>query len=286
MRPRLRLSRVATTLAAVVAVCSAPPAVAQSSDASVKELVEIVNATRRYVSDYEEKLTLIVADENYVQRELNPGESSPRFPSRLMKSEMFFAFTPSTNEWLAVRNVKSVDGKAVSAGPDVNKLLSTMPAKQAATIVKAFNSRYNLGRIVRNYNEPTLSLLLFDVNWREDLEFQLKRVDEDKGIRLATIAFRERAEPTLIVDLDQHPVRSSGEVTVEVATGRVRKILLQSPIDNVISALETTYGYDKKLDTWVPMDFAERYVANGDEEVVCRATYSNFRRFEVHGGIK
>src|SRR5262249_29654852 len=156
-------------------------------------------------------------------------------PPRSIKSEMFFAFTPTTNEWLAVRDIKSVDGAPVKQEPNVQSLLESMPAKVAASMVKLRNSQYNVGNIVRNYNEPTLSLLLFDVKWREDLEFQLERIGEDKGVSLATIAFRERAQPTLIVDLTGQPVLSSGEVTVEATTGRVRRIVFKSPIDNVVS---------------------------------------------------
>lgn len=285
MTPPLRLPCVAATLAVVAAVSAQRVAGAPRQG---PRLDEIVNATRRYVSDYENKLTLIVADESSVQRVLVPGESSARFPSRLLTSEMFFAFTPTTNEWLAVRDVKSVDGTPVSHGPDVAALLATLPAKEAATAVKSYNSRYNLGDVIRNYNEPTLSLLIFDVKWREDLEFQLKGVEDDRGVQLATIAFRERGEPTLIVDLDRRSVRSSGEATVEVATGRIRKIILTSPVDEVVSRLETTYAHDRKLDLWLPTEFVERYTVNrtAEEEIVCRATYSNFRRFEVHGGIK
>ena len=279
---RRRLSCVVAALA-LAAASPRPTATAQA--ATAPGLEDIVNATRRYVSEYENKLTLIVADESYVQRAI---EFSARqgTPAHLLKSEMFFAFTPTTNEWLAVRDIKSVDGQSVKKGPDVGSLLASMPAKVAASIVKSYNSRYNVGYIVRNYNEPTLSLLLFDVNWHENLEFRLEHLDDDQGVSLATIAFRERSEPTLIVDLTGQPVLSSGEVTVETATGRVRRIVFRSPIDNVLSELETTYVLDKKLDTWVPATFVEHYISAGDEEVVCRATYANFRRFEVHGGIK
>jgi hypothetical protein len=271
---------------AALAALAAPVCLSASTRSTqAPGLDDIVNAVRRFVSAYEDKLTLIVSDESYVQHAIEFGARSASSPV-LMKSEMFFAFTPKTKEWLAVRDIKSVNGQAVKKGPDVGSLLSTMPAKVAASVVKLYNSRYNVGYIVRNYNEPTLSLLLFDVNWHEDLEFRLEHIDDDHGVAVATIAFRERSAPTLIVDLSQQPVLSSGEAVVETETGRVRKILFKSPIDNVVSELETTYALDRKLGAWVPETFVEHYVSAGGEEVVCRATYSNFRRFEVHGGIK
>jgi hypothetical protein len=249
-------------------------------------LDDIVAALHHYVHDYEDKLTLIVADESYLQRVYNNASKLPTQPTRQTESEVFFAFAPTSKQWLAVRDVKSVDGQAVPNRPDVASMLASAPAKEVASTLKAYSSRYNLGNIYRNFNEPTLSLELFDTVHHEDLAFELKGLDAGSGVSLARLGFRERGVPTLIVDLDKHPVRSSGEVTVETATGRVRKIALKSPIDDVVSDLETTYGHDVKLDFWVPVEFLEHYTKDADEEIVCRATYTNFRRFEVHGGIK
>jgi hypothetical protein len=279
-RPRPSLSVLLVVLAAGPGVLAGRPWQA------TPRLDDIVTALQHYVHDYEDKLTLIVADESYLQRIYSPASKLPTRPTRQTKSEVFFAFTPTSKQWLAVRDVESVDGQPVPSRPDVASMLTSVPAKEVASTLKAYNARYNLGNIYRNFNEPTLSLELFDTVHPEDLAFDLKRLDAASGVSLATLGFRERGVPTLIVDLDQHPVQSSGEVTVETATGRVRKIVLKSPIDDVISDLETTYGHDVKLDFWVPVEFLEHYTKDADEEIVCRATYTNFRRFEVHGGIK
>jgi hypothetical protein len=279
-RPRPSLSVLLVVLAAGPGVLAGRPWQA------TPRLDDIVTALHHYVHDYEDKLTLIVADESYLQRIYSPASKLPTRPTRQTKSEVFFAFTPTSKQWLAVRDVESVDGQPVPSRPDVASMLTSVPAKEVASTLKAYNARYNLGNIYRNFNEPTLSLELFDTVHPEDLAFDLKRLDAASGVSLATLGFRERGVPTLIVDLDQHPVQSSGEVTVETATGRVRKIVLKSPIDDVISDLETTYGHDVKLDFWVPVEFLEHYTKDADEEIVCRATYTNFRRFEVHGGIK
>src|ERR1700683_2858216 len=260
-----------------------PSALAGAPRQAAPRLDDIVAALHHYVHDYEDTLTLIVADESYLQRVYSPAAKVPVRATRQTTSEVFFAFTPTSKEWLAVRDVESVDGQAVTNRPDVASLLASTPAKEVASTLKTYNSRYNVGGVYRNFNEPTLSLELFDLVHHENLAFELKRLDAGSGVLLATLGFRERGAPPLIVDLDQHPVQSSGEVTVETATGRVRKILLKSPIDEVISELETTYRHDPKLDLWLPVEFVEHYTAAGvDEEIVCRATYTNFRRFEVH----
>jgi hypothetical protein len=274
-------------LLVLLAVLTAGPGVlAGAPRQAPPRLDDIVAALHRYVQDYEDKLTLIVADENYLQREYNHGTGLQVWAARQIKSEVFFAFTPTSKQWLAVRDVESVDGKSVPNRPDVASMLASTTAKEVASTLKTYNSRYNLGNVYRNFNEPTLSLELFDTVHLEDLAFELKRLDAESGVSLATLGFRERGAPTLIADLDQRPVQSSGEVTVETATGRVRKIHLKSPFDDALSELETTYGHDVKLDFWVPVEFVEHYTAAPDTEIVCRAAYTNFRRFEVHGGIK
>ena len=279
-RPRLGLAVLLAVLAA------GPGALAGAPRQAAPRLDDIVAALHHYVQDYEDKLTLIVADESYQQRVYNQASGLPLRATRQTKSEVFFAFTPTSKQWLAVRDVESVDGQAVPNRPDVASMLASTPAKEVASTLKTYNSRYNVGSVYRNFNEPTLSLELFDTVHHEDLAFELKRLDAGSRVSLATLGFRERGAPTLIVDLDQRPVESSGEVTVETATGRVRKIVLKSPFDNVVSELETTYGHDVKLDFWVPVEFVEHYTAAADQVIACRATYTNFRRFEVHGGIK
>jgi hypothetical protein len=267
-------------------LAAGPGVLAAAPRQATPRLDDIVAALHHYVNAYEDKLTLIVADESYLQTIYYPASRLPIRATRQTKSEVFFAFTPTSKQWLAVRDVESVDGQAVPDRPDVAAMLASAPAKDVASTLKTYNSRYNLGRIYRNFNEPTLSLELFDAVHHEDLAFELKRLDAGSGVSLATLGFREHGAPTLIVDLDQHPVQSSGEVTVETATGRVRKIVLKAPSDDLVSELETTYGHDVKLDVWVPVEFVEHYTAGADQETVCRATYTNFRRFEVHGGIK
>jgi hypothetical protein len=263
-----------------------PSLLAGAPRQATPQLDDIVAALRDYVHDYEDKLTLIVAEESYLQSAYNLASRRPMGPPRQTKSEVFFAFTPTSKQWLAVRDVESVDGHAVPNRPDVASMLARAPAKEVASTLKTYNARYNLGSIYRNFNEPTLSLELFDTAHYEDLAFELKRLDAGSGVSLATLGFRERGALTLIFDRDQHPVQSSGEVTVETATGCVRRIVLKAPSDDVISELETTYGHDAKLDLWLPVEFVEHYTAHPDQEIVCRATYTNFRRFEVHGGIK
>ena len=242
----------------------------------------------RYVHDYEEKLTMVIADEAYSQQMHHPGALALGLPvARRMESEMFFAFLPATHEWMAVRDVARVDGQPVADRPDLKTLLETLPASRVERALKAANSRFNLGTPVRNFNEPTLSLLVFEATWVKNFVFDVKRVEHVGDAVLVTLSFHEHSPLSLIVDLDGSATRSNGEVTAEAGTGRIHRAVITTQFDTLSAMLTTTYAPDAKLGMWVPSEFSEAYSTPlQGEDVSCEAKYVNYRRFEVHGGIK
>ena len=192
---------------------------------------------------------------------------------------------------MAIRDVIEVDRKSVPDRPDLKLALETLPAAQVAGTYKAANSRFNIGRTVRNFNEPILSLLVLDARHLPNFSFERKRVERRGGGTLVTLAFTEKGTPTLIRDLQLRPVFSKGELTVEASTGRVSRAYLQVTIGGVTIELTTTYGNDERLGLWVPTQFQERYEegvlwpgkaqgrlerATTYEEIVCEARYANF----------
>jgi hypothetical protein len=202
---------------------------------------------------------------------------------------------------MAIRDVIAVDRRPVVSRPDLREALRTLPAAEVASTFKTYNSRFNLGRVVRNFNEPTLSLLVLDSGHRGRFSFKSTRIDRWSDPKLVTLTFEETTPPTLISDLTQGPVFSKGEFVVEVGTGRIRRALLKLTIGGVRMELLTVYSPEKRLGMWVPTQFRERYedgVAVGDakrrlldararyEEIVCEARYTNFRRFEVIVRVK
>src|SRR5215208_248849 len=121
---------------------------------------EIEQRTASYVADYQRQLTAIVADEHYMQEvrgQIPEDTEAPK--ARTLRGEVFFLFAAAEREWMAIRDVREVDGAALEAGTDVRETLRTLPAGRVADRMKAYNARYNIGRITRNINEPTLALL-------------------------------------------------------------------------------------------------------------------------------
>jgi hypothetical protein len=277
-----------------VAVSQAPPFT--SPDTSTAAVVEAAVA---YITEYEQQLTAVVATEISTQQILRQAPvvvGAPR--SRTLKSEIFFMFSPAEHEWMAVRDVGDVDGRPVENPPDLKTALSSLPLAQVAFTLKRYSSRFNIGRIVRNFGEPTLSLLVLDSNHRANFLFDRTRVERKSDAVLVTLTFHEIGLPTLIRDLLGNRVLSEGVLVVEAGSGRVRQAVLRARMGSVQAELTTTYARDARLGLWVPAVFRESYedglpvgVTTSPstaqyESMLCEAKYTNFRRFEAYGRIK
>jgi hypothetical protein len=256
----------------------------------------VVAAAAAYVAEYQRQLTFVVAEESYRQQIALQTPRDPKMPRvRTTRSEVFFLAAPDHGEWMTIRDVLAVDGSAVTDRPDLREALRTLPAREVAATFKDYNSRFNIGRVYRNFNEPTLSLLVLDEQHRSRFSFDRRRVARDGEAVLVTVAFRERESPTLIFDKRRGRVLSRGELVIDAASGRVHRAVLTAEIQNLRIALTTEYAPEDRLEMWVPAIFREEYEygnarssARGmeAEHVVCEATYSNFRRFETSARIK
>jgi hypothetical protein len=264
---------------------------AQTSTAAV------VKAATAYVADYQRRLTSILADESYVQDVIRQIPLDPNAQrTRRIVSEVFFMFTPGTHDWMAIRDVIAIDDRPVENRPDIKQELETFSSRGVAAALKAQNSRFNIGRILRNFSEPTLSLLVFDATHRGRFSFKRKRVHTEDGVVLMTLAFAEKESPTLIADPRRGRIFSTGEVTVEAGTGRVRHAVLRARSDEIVVELTTEYSPDDRLNMWVPSVFRESYERGASpkglesddeyEHIVCEARYRNFRRFQTSARIK
>jgi hypothetical protein len=255
-----------------------------------------------YVDDYQKQLAAIVADEVYVQeiRAQDPADDgAPR--SRTLRGEVFFLFAAAEREWMAIRDVKEVDGVPLTGTTDVRATLRTLPAGQVADRMKSYNARYNIGRITRDINEPTLALLVLDATHRDRFKFKADRPRQVGDRRLVPLSFKERERPTLIRTPAGKPIYTSGELMVEPETGRIWHSTLNASVDAIKVQLITEYSFDQRLGLLLPTVFRERYeqgslatarssgrpVATAEREVVvAEGRYSNFRRFEVLSRVR
>jgi hypothetical protein len=270
---------VLSTLAAAVA--AAPQSSTAKLDNSAKALAARAAA---YVADYQTKFAFLVAEENYTQAVWRRDQLMKR---RAMKGELFLTFLRTDREWIAVHDVAEVDGQPVPDRENLQSLLQSADVVAVGMRIANRNAAFNIGSVSRNFNEPTLALLVLEAKRIAHFKFDRRDFVNLGGVDLATLAFTEQDGPTIV--RGSAPVYSRGEIVIETATGRVRRSVITFRETAVTATLTTDYGPEDRLGLWVPRTFTERYELverNLRETTSCEATYANYRRFEVTGRIK
>ena len=283
MRPAAALG-VAAACALVVA--AAP--VATQEELSKRALVEKATA---YVATYEQQLTSVVADEEYTQELVEQMPVEPDMPrARRLRSEVFFVFEPVDRQWMAIRDTMLVEGRPVPDRQSVRLAFESMPPSEVRRRFSQMNSQWNLGRTGRNFNEPTLALLVFDREHTSRFTYDRRALVRSPEGTLATLEFRERERPTLIYDVMLGAAFSRGEIVLDPG-GTIRRTSFRVTMKDVRVELITEYSLNDALQMWVPSRFQERYErgrkgSNEFEVVTCEARYTNYRRYQVSTRIK
>ncbi len=274
------------SIAVVLVALLAGPALvsAQKPDLSTKALVA---SAATYVADYQEQFKFLLADEAYVQTTFTAGGELKR--RRQMTGELFLTYLPGDGEWIAVHDIAEVDGVTVRDREDLRLLLQKGDVRGVAARIAARNAQFNIGRLGRNFNEPTLPLLLLGPKRVRGVDFERRKVVGALDRTLVGLGFTERDRPTLVRTALGRPLYAKGTLTVDAATGRIERTELEIKDAGVYSRLTTEYAPDEKLRLWVPTVFQERYEDSRErdrEVVLCEARYSNYRRFDVTAKIK
>jgi len=278
--------RVSAAGSAIAAACLVP-LLAQSPPAPLDTSTKgLVATARKYVDEYEKNFAFIVADEWYQQ--VQRDQDGRIQLERVLKSEVFLTFLQADGEWIAVRDVIEVDGRTVTNRDRLRDLLAKGGQfRGVAKQVIDSNARYNIGSVSRNFNEPTLPLLLFESRRAASVEFDRKKVSREGPLTLATLSFSERDSDT-IVGGPGGPAPAKGTFVIDAASGTVRETTFEIKHSDIRASLKTQYVRDPKLDLWLPATFSERYERTKDarEVIECEAKYSNYRRFETAWKIK
>jgi hypothetical protein len=271
-------------LAGVTVAGQSAPALSKPPNTSPKAVAALAS---RYLEEYTAKLALAVAEETYIQETY--ASANVRTGSRLLKGEIYITFLPKDRIWMAVHDVFEVDGEPV---PDRKSVVDTVLRGNLTTVaadIARQNSRYNLGRITRTFNEPTLALLVVDKSHVNNFEFKSQSVETSGAVTLVTLSFIEKRRPTIVSSTSHAPIYSRGEMVVDAATGHVRATRLMLKDGHVTAEVATTYMLEPKLKLWVPSVYTERYEGEpeGLKEInTGRAVYTNYRQHESFGRIR
>ena len=252
-------------------------------DTSAKATIRAASA---YVDDYNTKMQYVLADELATQRVAGRGAGDVW--TRTTKADLFVTFLPAESVWIAVRDVREVDGTPVNDPDNIRMLMNRAPLARLGSVIAEKNSRFNIGNISRTFNEPTLALLILTAKHRDRFRFDRVSASSDASPRV-TISFKEEDRPTLITARNGAPVFTSGAFLIDAVTGRVEFTRLEVKMGPVTGKVETTYSEDPKLKLWVPSVMRETYKqsARGYEETIgVESTYTNYRKFETSVIIK
>jgi hypothetical protein len=235
------------------------------------------------VTGYVRDLSSIVAEERYEQATYRGTRTDK---TRVLRSDFLLLKAQNGDGWTPFRDVFEVDGKPVRDREErLKKLFLEKPetALQEALRIKEESVRYLLGdgNTKSNVNWPTLALefLLPSNQWR----FDMRRSGEDtvEGIRAWRIDYNETAIPTLILTYDRLNVPARGSFWVDPASGRVLKTTLQTGGRALEMTITVVYRPSETLELLVPSEMREEFSSRVSVFLDGKATYSNFRRFQV-----
>jgi hypothetical protein len=248
-----------------------------------------------YLTDYEAKLSELIADELIVQqdapkREGRPGTESVR--KRTLLSEVAFIALPGNAGWLGFRRVLEVDGAPVL---DTLGALNTTLAEGAkdnysrARRMLLDSAWFNLG-MPRTINLPNLPLEVLQPQHAKRFSIRIAGSERIAGHRTTKLVLVENVRPTIIQADDGGDMRMIVSAFVEPSTGRLWRadVIIRDPRPTVLEfdhVVSVTFQENRALGLLVPEKMREEFFAGPDRKASGDAVYSNYRRFQTSARI-
>jgi hypothetical protein len=255
----------------------------QASRPQPPTLNDLLDRLGKYLDDYVQSLSLLVAEERYEQQIVVRGRAESK---RVLTSDYGMLRLPAAPVWSGFRDTFLVDGQPVrgrEARLEHLLLDGSDEAVEQARRIAEENTEYNLGSdlIYRTINVPMLTLDLLSPPIRDRLTVR-KRGHEIVGQReVWKIDFVERA-PSLLIRTPAGPDQiTRGSAWLDPATGTVVKTYLNVVISPTSQAKITVdYQIDAKLGFFVPVTMHESY-ERFSSRIVTTAAYTNYRQFST-----
>lgn len=218
----------------------------------------VVTKASAFVDQFERDYVRLVSQETYAQRVQGGSQ-------RLLVSEVAAAELPGADGFVFLRSATSVDGRIVSDSDGrLDALLrpDIPPDRARVLALRDESSRFNLGTVHRNLNDPTLALRFLGRGVAQRFSFQLKGTETLNGVDVRRVDFREIARPTLIRN-GTVSVPASGSLWIDT-DGVVRQTELRVTFVTSAHGLDTNYtnlrtvarvtvqfAHDNRLALWV-----------------------------------
>jgi hypothetical protein len=255
----------------------------------------VLRRATSYVAQFTRVFSAVIWHERYeqehrIRRRFNASGTSFSVVAgrRQLDSELLLVWLPRDASWIAVRDVIAIDGTARPAGDRRLRAVFEQPTVSADDLwqLATENGRFNIGQIVRTFNEPTLALLFLNEHYVGRFAYARTGEQMVSGRRTTTYNFVEHARPTVIQDHDRD-VPARGTLWIDPVTGHVLQTSLElsAPNGQLRGRMTVRYGPNPKLDVLVPEEMRETYTSLSGEQVTGLAVYTDFRRFETAGRL-
>lgn len=270
-----------------------------------QDLTDILRRAGLYVEEFQRQLSGIVAEETYFQEVVPPvgmnGGAGGAIRRRRLRSDLLLVRPENAVRWVQFRDVFEVDGRPVRDREErlVRLFLSgdASGPKQVQEVV-AESARYNIGRVLRTMNVPVLPLSVLLPSSQPRFRFTVEDRDNRRPKIGATavpptpnfkvtaegwvLTFEEVTGPTLVHTTAGADIFSRGRFWIEPDTGRVLMSEMITEDARVRGELLVSYQSATLLGLLVPAELREQYTEGaGRPKITGRATYSNFRSFQV-----
>jgi hypothetical protein len=244
-------------------------------------LPALLDRLGKYVDQYERDLATVVSEELYLQdvTAVNGMFGDKRY----LRSDLLLSNAGDFG-WVAFRDVYEVDGKLVRESDRKDRLINlfvkpTGDSKEQVQRIVAESARLNVGWVNRNINVPTMVLRFANAAEQHRSEFKRGGTTQIEDIEAREIRFQEKKLPRVINTRDG--AAAAGKFWIEEATGRVLRTELRINTGNTSATVIVAYQYQPKIKLWLPVLMNERYATPRQPVITGRATYQNFRQFDV-----
>jgi hypothetical protein len=292
--------------------------VALPAAAQEPSLATVLERAGAYVTQFERRLSGIVAEERYVQEvqrfhTRNGCPSTATYQSTLrcqgnlvspmrteLKSDLLLVRLGGSTEWAEFRDVFEADGTPVRDRAErLTELFlgdDPLSARQQLGRILEESARFNIGDIERNINTPVFALQFLEPANQRRFKFSRtrKRVpDTFSRAETPTGAFRastevwvidyQETEPgTIIRTGDRRDLPSRGRFWIDPASGRVLMSELVARNRAVKATIDVSYQSEPLVGLLVPIEMREEYKDPAGSHITGIATYGRFRQFAVN----
>jgi hypothetical protein len=286
---------------------------ADAARAEEPSLAVVLQRAGAYVTEFQQRLSGIVAEEHYVQdvtsfnKHRTAGctscESIMAAPMRTtLKSDLLVVRVPGATRWAEFRDVFEADGNAVRDREErLTRLFlgqDPVSAREQLGRIRNASARFNIGEIERNINTPMFALQFLAPSNQKRFKFSrssnrkpdtfVRPEAPSDAFRASTevwvVDYQETAPETLVRTGDRHrrdfPMR--GRFWIEPASGRVMMSEIVARNKAVNATIDVSYQSEPLVGMFVPIEMREEYKDRSGTHVTGIATYGRFRQFTVN----